>query len=102
MRQSYGPLMLACPHHPELGSFAYLRRGAVHVLDLASCRDRVVRRGVHGRFELAPNGSIRVHKLAGTVDTADGHFLASVRATGNGKTAKQTISGADRRSGGAH
>src|SRR5438045_3834335 len=102
MRQSYGPLMLACPHHPELGSFAYLRRSAVHVLDLASCRDRVVRRGVHGSFGFASGGRIRVRKLTGTVDTTDGRFAASVRATGNGKTAKQTIWVTDRRTDRSH
>ena len=94
--------MLACPHHPELGSFAYLRRSAVHVLDLASCRDRVVRRGVHGNFGFASDGRIRVRKGTRTVDTADGRFAASVRAAGTGKTAKQTIWVTDRRSGGSH
>ena len=73
--------MLACAHHPELGSFAYLRRSALHVFDFASCRDRVMRRGVHGAFELTSGGRIRIQKLSTTVDTADGRFAASVRAT---------------------
>src|ERR1700693_4876157 len=85
MRQSYGPMMLACVHHPELGSFAYLRRSAVHVIDLASCRDRVVRTGVNGTFELARGGRIRVQRFSATVDTADGRFAASVRATGRAR-----------------
>jgi len=102
MRQSYGPLMLACAHHPELGSFAYLRPSALHVFDFASCRDRVVGRGVHGAFELTSGGRIRIQKLSTTVDTADGRFAASVRATGKGKTAKQTIWVTDRRTGAAH
>jgi dipeptidyl aminopeptidase/acylaminoacyl peptidase len=94
--------MLACAHHPELGSFAYLRRSALHVFDLASCRDRVVRRGVHGAFEFTSGGRIRVQKLSDTVDTADGRFAPSVRATGKGKTAKQTIWVTGRRTGAAH
>src|SRR6476469_4824697 len=88
MRQSYGPLMLACAHHPELGSFAYLRGSALHVIDLASCRDRVVRRGVRGAFEFTSGGRIRIQKFSATVDTADGRFAASVRATGKGQECK--------------
>jgi hypothetical protein len=94
--------MLACAHHPELGSFAFLRRSALHVFDLASCRDRVVRRGVNGAFEFTSGRRIRIRKLSATVDTADGRFAASVRATGKGKTAKQTIWVTDRRTGAAH
>jgi hypothetical protein len=94
--------MLACAHHPELGSFAYLRRSALHVIDLASCRDRVVRRGVHGAFEFAPGGRIRVEKSSATVDTGDGRLAASIRGTGAGKTAKQTIWVTDRRTGASH
>jgi hypothetical protein len=95
-------MMLACVHHPELGSFAYLRRSALHVVDLASCRDRVVRKGVHGTFEFTPGGHIRVQKFSAMVDTPDGRFAASVRATGKGKSAKQTIWVTDRRTGASH
>src|SRR6266576_7264573 len=102
MRQSYGPLMLACAHHPELGSFAYLRKSALHVIDLASCRDRVVRRGVHGAFELTSGGRIRIQRFSAAVDTADGRLAASARATGKGKTAKQTIWVTDCRTGASH
>ena len=94
--------MLACAHHPELGSFAYLRRSTLHVIDLASCRDRVVRRGVHGTFEFASDGRVRVRRHSATVDTGDGRFAAAVRATGKAKTAKQTIWVTDRRSGASH
>ena len=72
------------------------------MFDFASCRDRVVGRGVHGAFELTSGGRIRIQKLSTTVDTADGRFAASVRATGKGKTAKQTIWVTDRRTGAAH
>src|SRR5437764_13054594 len=102
MRQSYGPLMLACAHHPELGSFAYLRRSALHVIDLASCRDRVVRKGVNGPLEFASDGRVRVRGPSPTVDTADGRFAASVRATGTGKSAKQRIGVTGRRDGASH
>ena len=94
--------MLACAHHPELGSFAYLRKSALHVIDLASCRDRVVRRGVHGAFEFTSGGRIRIQRFSAAVDTADGRLAASVRATGKGKTAKQTIWVTDRRTGASH
>src|SRR5207302_10622471 len=102
MRQSYGPLMLACAHHPELGSFAYLRRGALHVIDLASCRDRVVHRGVHGTFEFASDGRVRVRRPSATVDTAGGRSAAAVRAIVKGMTANQHICVADGPDGAAH
>lgn len=94
--------MLACTPQPALGSFAYLRRSVLHVIDLASCRDRVVRTGVHGTFDFASGGRIRVHKFSAGVDTADGRYAATVRATGRGKTAKQAIWVTDRRTGAAH
>ena len=42
----------ACPHDPALGSVAFVRSGALHVVRLADCRDRVlVPRGAsHPRF----------------------------------------------------
>ena len=61
-----------------------------------------MRRGVHGAFELTSDGRIRIQKFSAGVDAADGRFAASVRATGTGRTAKQTIWVTDRRSGASH
>jgi len=69
-----------------LGSVTFVRRGKVHVVDLATCRDRVLGRPAARR----------------TIVSADGRRQAAVRASGKGKTAKQTIWVTDRRTGKSH
>ena len=49
-----------CPRDPALGSVAFVRAGALHVLELGSCRDRV----------LVPHGASRPRF------SADGRFVA--------------------------
>ena len=58
-----------------LGSVSFLKRGKVHVVDLATCRDHVVHRSQSGK----------------AVVSADGRWQAAVRSSGRGKAAKQTI-----------
>jgi hypothetical protein len=78
---------LACRPETGLGSIT-LRRGAkTHVVDLATCRDRVVARG--------PARPPRF-------DSPDGRWTASIRSSGRGRTAKQTIWVTDRRTRAAH
>jgi hypothetical protein len=92
----------ACTPQPALGSVADLRSGKVHVVDLASCRDRVVRTGVHGQVEFTRSGTVRVRPVPRPFETSDGRFSLSVRASGSGRSAKQTIWVTDRRSGRSH
>jgi WD40-like Beta Propeller Repeat len=69
-----------------LGSVSFLRRGKAHVVDLATCRDHVVRRS----------------QSATPIVSPDGRWQAAVRSSGKGKTAKQTIWVTDRRTGKSH
>jgi hypothetical protein len=64
------------------------RRGALHVIDLATCRERLR----PGRLP-GPSGPLR---------SPHGNFEASVRSSGHGKTAKQTIWITNRRTGESH
>jgi hypothetical protein len=66
-----------CPHDAALGSVRFSRAGRTHVVSLASCSDRVA-----GGATPAGPTSLR---------TADARFVARVRATGSGRSAKQTI-----------
>jgi Tol biopolymer transport system component len=77
-----------CRPAPGLGSVTLERGGKVHRVDLATCRDRVVA----GRLRPQP-------PFGGPVATADGRWLATVRSSGTGRAAKQTIWVTDRRSG---
>jgi dipeptidyl aminopeptidase/acylaminoacyl peptidase len=79
---------LACRPEPGLGSITLIRGGKVHVVDLATCRDRV-----------RPRAAIPTRPVRGPVASPDGRFLASVKSSGRGRRAKQTIWVADRRTG---
>lgn len=61
------------------------------MVDLATCRERVKPGLLHGGFSYAQ-----------PLSSPDGRFRASVRSSGHGKTAKQTIWVTDRRTGRAH
>jgi hypothetical protein len=77
----------ACRPEPGLGSVTLQRRGALHAIDLATCRERVKPGRLSGATELrSPRGT----------------FDATVRAGGHGKTAKQTIWITNRRTGESH
>ena len=59
------------------------RRGALHVIDLATCKERVTAGGLPDRRAV--------------VTSPDGRWTAMIRASGRGKSAKQTIWVADRK-----
>jgi hypothetical protein len=71
-----------CPHDSSLGSVQFARAGLTHNVSLATCVDRVVGKT---RPRAAPVRSSR--------------YVATVRASGHGKSAKQTIWVADLRTG---
>jgi WD40-like Beta Propeller Repeat len=75
---------LSCRPTSGLGSVSFVRAGKVHVVDLATCRDRVAR---------PPKTAIV---------SADRRWQATVRSSGKGKTAKQTIWVTDRRTKQTH
>jgi hypothetical protein len=78
----------SCQPEPGLGSVTLQRRGALHVIDLATCREQV--------------RSGRLPGVSGPVQSPRGTFEATVRATGHAKSAKQTIWITNRRTGRSH
>ncbi|HEV2592064.1 MAG TPA: hypothetical protein VGU02_09240 [Gaiellaceae bacterium] len=66
--------LAGCPHDPTLGSAQFARAGLVHNVSLATCVDRTIGKP---RPRAAPVRTAR--------------YIATVRATGHGKTAKQVI-----------
>jgi len=80
----------SCRPEPGVGSVDLTRRGAVHVIDLSTCRDRVVRKSPSPARETA------------TIVSLDGRWAANVRSSGLGANAKQTIWITDRRSRATH
>ena len=83
----------SCRPEQGLGSVALARRGSLHVVDLATCRDRVAGSGGKGKVTFRPDGRAHVVPFRGLVRvmTPDGAMSAEVRSSGRGKTAKQTI-----------
>jgi hypothetical protein len=80
---SGGPGHSVCPHSAALGTVTFPRGGHEHSVSLASCADRIV-----GASAPTVGHSLR---------SPDGRLAATVRATGAGRTAKQTIWVTDRR-----
>ena len=80
---SGGPSQSACPHDAALGTVTFPRGGHEHSVSLATCADRIVGRSV----------SVTAQPLR----SPDGRLAATIRATGAGRSAKQTIWIADRR-----
>src|ERR1043166_8022161 len=74
-----------CPGNRSLGTVRFVRAGRLHSVSLATCVDRIA-----GRAAPAARGTVR---------SPDGRYVASVRSTGAGKSAKQTIWILDRRTG---
>ena len=70
---------LACRPQPGLGTVAVIRGLKLHVVDLATCRERVRRARRSGR------------RFGGPILSPDGRRRASVRSSGTGRRAKQTI-----------
>jgi hypothetical protein len=83
-----GARAAGCPLDASLGSVQFARAGRTHVVSLATCSDRVGGRAAP--FAQAPLG------------TADGRFVASVRTTGSGRSAKETIWVTDERAHRSH
>src|SRR6266511_2907808 len=71
----------ACRPEPGLGSVALARRGALHVVDLATCRDRIVGPGGRGQVMFGRDGRARLIPFRGLwpVTTPDGALSAEVR-----------------------
>ena len=81
---------LACSPHAGLGSVALVRGGRVHVVDLASCRDRVLSmKAPHGVMFTPAGGLLALRPSSGLA--GPGGRLATVRATGKGAALRDTI-----------
>lgn len=78
----------SCPHDAPLGSVRFVRAGRTHVVSLATCSDRITGRAAPSRP--AP------------LRSPDGRLAATVRATGSGRNAKQTIWISDPRTHSSH
>jgi hypothetical protein len=92
----------ACSAQAALGRIALARRGVLHVVDLATCRERVVARGVQGQVRITPSGRARVVPFDRPLDSHDRRWRASVAVTGNRKTLRDTIWAKDLRTGKAN
>jgi dipeptidyl aminopeptidase/acylaminoacyl peptidase len=68
---------LACTPHAGLGTISYRRGSVTHVVELATCRERLVNR---------PET-----KASRTLISPDGRYRATVRRSGRGKTLRDTI-----------
>lgn len=66
--------LAGCPHDASLGSVQFARAGSIHNVSLATCTDRVI-------------GKARPHPAP----VRSSRYVATVRASGHGTTAKQTI-----------
>jgi Tol biopolymer transport system component len=94
--------VFACQPQPGLGSIALRRRGALHVIDLATCRDRITHPPTQREVRFGPGGRVLLARFEGPRVSPHGTWKAEVRATGKGKTAKETIWLRARRGGRAH
>jgi dipeptidyl aminopeptidase/acylaminoacyl peptidase len=72
-----GTREVACPHDASLGSVQFDRAGKAHIVSLATCADRIA-----GRSRPEARSPIR---------SPDQRFVAQVRLSGSGRSAKQTI-----------
>jgi hypothetical protein len=68
---------LACAPHAGLGTISYRRGPLEHVVDLATCRERIVKR--------------RPPTASRALVSGDGRFRATVRRTGTRQTLRDTI-----------
>jgi hypothetical protein len=75
----------SCRPEPGLGSITLERRGALHVIDLATCREHIRPGGLPG--------------TSGPLRSPRSTFDATVRSSGQGHSAKQTIWITNRRTG---
>lgn len=70
----------------KLGSVAYLRGGDVHVVDLGTCRDRVVARNARPPVRLSADGRWVAFGAARIVATAGGKVLRPLPAASTGRS----------------
>jgi hypothetical protein len=80
---SGGPNQPVCPHSAALGTVTFPHGGQEHSVSLAMCTDKIVGRS-------AP-------ATAQPLQSPDARLAATIRASGAGRSAKQTIWIADRR-----
>ena len=81
-----------CHPHPGLGSVALVRGAAVHVIDFATCSERVLHERAPNGVVLAPDGSVSpLPPASRTLRAPGGGFVATVRATGSGRNLRNTI-----------
>jgi dipeptidyl aminopeptidase/acylaminoacyl peptidase len=77
----------ACPRAAELGTASFVRAARTHTVSLATCVDRVAGRAA------------RPQTARPQLRSPDGQLIATIRSTGSGRSAKQTIWVTDRRTG---
>jgi hypothetical protein len=99
---SVGAPGAACNPQPELGSLALVRGGKLHLIDLETCRDRVVRTGVRGQVEFGAEGRVHVVLRSAVLRSPDGRYRATVRVAGKQRTLRNTIWARDTRTGRSH
>ena len=92
----------ACSPQPGLGRIALARGGKLHVIDTATCRDRVLGRSGRGQVRFTPSGRVRVVPFQAPLVSHDGRWRATVRATGKRQTLRNTIWVRNLRTGKAH
>ncbi|HEX4525537.1 MAG TPA: hypothetical protein VH108_02230 [Gaiellaceae bacterium] len=74
-----------CPQNASLGSVRFVRAGHEHRVSLVTCVDHTLGRASPSK--------------PGPLHSTDARFTASIRASGSGRSAKETIWVTDRRSG---
>ncbi|MFL5928691.1 MAG: hypothetical protein ACJ77E_17305 [Gaiellaceae bacterium] len=75
-----------CPRAAVLGTASFVRAGRIHTISLATCVDHVTGRAARPR-------------TAPPLRSPDGRLVATIRSTGFGRSAKQTIWVTDRHTG---
>jgi hypothetical protein len=78
------------------------RSGKLHVIDMATCGDRVVGRSGQGQVRFTRSGRVQVAPLRAPLVSRDGRWRATVKVTGKRKTLRNTIWVQDLSSGKAH
>jgi len=71
----------SCRPEPGLGSIALARRGALHVVDLATCRDRIVGPSGPGLVSFGRGGNARIVPPPAGITSPNGRLAAHVRVS---------------------
>jgi hypothetical protein len=91
-----------CQPHSGLGEIALARTGRLRVVDLASCRDRVIGKTSQGRVEFDRSGRAHLVPYEQALLSGDRRLRATIRASGNKQTLRNSIWVTDARTGEAH